>query len=143
MFTEDFLKNYGYAALGWFSKGIPFAFESQRARDIVPSNYGQWVNAPVNGYSKIFNPLQSCSADKIIIVGKPSGITTRLIEQYDEIREKQINLCDITSNMRAFNFEPLRPEDPKENIQTMSVDPQSNMDLCRSANSGSKNTGKV
>lgn len=136
--TKDFLKEYGYAALGWFSNGIPFTFESQEVRDIVPSNYGRWVDEPVNGYSKIFDPSQCRLADKIIIVGQPKDDICRFIEKDNDAKSKQIRLCDITSNMRAFNFEPLRPEDANDVAQTMNADPRSRMDLCRSISRGSE-----
>ncbi len=136
--TEDFLNSYGYAALGWFAKGIPFAFESQRARDLVPSDYGSWVDEPVEGHPKIFDHIQSCSADKIIIVGQPSAPTKLMIEGNSEMKERQVALSDINSNMRKFDFEPLRPEDKNDNAQTIAIDPRSKMDLCRSVSDGSE-----
>lgn len=129
--TENFLENYGYAALGWFAKGVPFAFENQRARNLVPENYGSWVDEPVNNHPKIFDPVISHEVDKIIIVGKPSAPMERMVEAYSEIKEGKMALHDITPNMRAFNFESLRPESTEPKI-TMKSDPYAQVDLCRS-----------
>lgn len=129
--TEDFLKNYGYDALGWFSNGIPFAFESQRARDLVPSDYGRWVDEPVNNHPKIFNPIKSQGVDKIIIVGKPSAPMEHMIKGHSE--ENKIALHDITPKMRAFNFSALRSPSV-EGVKPTPIDPRATMDLCRTAN---------
>lgn len=130
--TKDFLNNYGYEALGWFSNGIPFAFESQRARDLVPSDYGQWVDEPVNNHPKIFDPIQSHASDKIIIVGKSSAPMECMIAGYSEIKESKLPLHDITPNMRAFNFSVLRPPSA-EGVKPTPIDPRAIMDLCRAA----------
>jgi len=127
--TKDFLENYGYQALGWFSNGIPFAFESQSARDMVPHNYGRWVDEPVNNNPKIFDATNTY-ADAIFIVGKPSAKTEWAIKGHSEIAKKTVNLHEITPNMRAFNFEMLRPE-PQNPGQRMQVDPSAGKDLCR------------